>query len=144
MLRSTLLSFENQNKTESPVHNVMPRARKGNLAELEDRVSRLGRTETLRVRLPSPQSANADWAGMMKLREVTGGRVSFLPHAKFASVDYAELPIQVEKTQNELNMEKTTEMPAVEPKRETMLGKAWSKLSGLWKRKPNTSFEQAA
>lgn len=129
VLRSTLLSFENTKKTEQPTHDVLPRAVKGNIAELEDRVSRLRPGEKLRVRLPEPGNTATSWKALADLQERTGNRVEFIPHAKYASVDYENMPIHVEKSTAERLAEQTTEHPnlkIVDPhaKKGTFFGRA--------------------
>ncbi len=113
VLRSTLLSFENTKKTEKPTHDVLPRAVKGNIAELEDRISRLRPGERLKVRLPEPGNTATSWEELTDLQKRTGNRVEFVPHAKYASVDYGRLPIHVEKSTAELQAERTMEHPNI-------------------------------
>lgn len=119
LLRTTALHFENKvpptDELKDVMHNVMPRAVKGGMEELEDRVSRLGTQETLKVRLPEPTSTSASWKNLMALRRLTGGRVRFLPHAKFRAEEYAHLPIEVEPELREKPMDATGEFPSLQP-----------------------------
>ncbi len=119
LLRSTMLHFTNKipqsEKIEDVMHNAMPRAVKGDFAELEDRVSRLKLNETLGVRLPPPDRTDVAWKDLMRLRTENGNRVRFLPHSAHSSFDYAGLPIEVELSEAEQRMSRTQEYPSLKP-----------------------------